>query len=314
MNRVNTVTGQTPAEALGTTALHEHLIADTSFSGNDPDKILDDEDAILSELIDLGKAGVDTVVDLTPEAIGRDVHALQRLAERSGLHIVCATGLYREPAYPAYVKEATVDQLARRMIDEITRGIERTSVKAGVIGEIATEWNAPISPLQDKVFRASARAAVETGVGVACHCWAGWSAPEMLAVFKEEGLSGERVLIAHVAGVETPEETTRRILDAGAAVGVESIGERLDACPYGPPIRSDAGKVDEIVRLIDAGHLDQISVSMDACKKHHLKRNGGPGYDAVFTRFVPMLKQAGLTDAHLDAIFVTTPRRVLAGA
>ena len=314
MRHVNTVTGHAPAEALGTTALHEHLMVDVSFSGNDPDKILDDEDAILSELIDLREAGVRTVVDLTPEAIGRDVHALERLAERSGLHIVCATGFYREPAHPAYVKDATVDQLVRRMTGEITRGIDGTNVKAGVIGEIATEWDTGISPLQDKVFRASARAALETGVGVACHCWAGWNAPEMLALFKEEGLTGERVLIAHVAGVETPEDTTRRILDTGATVGVESIAERLDACPYGPPIRSDEGKVAEILRLIDAGHLGQISVSMDVCKKHHLKRNGGPGYDAVFTRFVPMLRQAGLTGAQLDAIFVTTPRRVLAGA
>ena len=67
-----------------------------------------------------------------------------------------------------------------------------------------------------------------------------------------------------------------------------------------------------MVRLIERGWEDQLVVSMDMGKKHYLKRFGGMGYDHVMRRIVPRLRaHFGITEAQLEKLLVTTPRRLL---
>jgi len=115
-----------PAEQLGVTHMHEHLIADCSFSGNDPRKKLDDVEVAIAEMEYFKQAGGQTIVELTCRGLGQNAAALRRIAEESGVNIIAATGFYREVVYPDYVKSETVDQLAQRMIDDANQGIAGT--------------------------------------------------------------------------------------------------------------------------------------------------------------------------------------------
>src|SRR3972149_3945732 len=74
--QIMTVLGPIPADQLGVTHMHEHLIADCSFSGNDPRKKYDDVDVAIEEMRYLKEAGGDTLVELTSRGLGQDSLAL----------------------------------------------------------------------------------------------------------------------------------------------------------------------------------------------------------------------------------------------
>lgn len=54
-----------------------------------------------------------------------------------------------------------------------------------------------------------------------------------------------------------------------------------------------------------------IVLSQDVAFKRQLHRYGGLGFDHLLVNIVPMLKEAGVSDIQLEAMLVTTPRRLL---
>ncbi len=75
---------------------------------------------------------------------------------------------------------------------------------------------------------------------------------------------------------------------------------------------------DRIVRLVcellDRGHGERILLSQDVCHNGQLKRYGGNGYVYLFERFLPRLRDAGVTDAAIQVMTVESPARLLAVA
>jgi len=55
------------------------------------------------------------------------------------------------------------------MVDELTRGIDGTEARAGIIGELATERDS--KPSQERVFRARRAAHKKTGAPSARNTW-----------------------------------------------------------------------------------------------------------------------------------------------
>ena len=64
--------------------------------------------------------------------------------------------------------------------------------------------------------------------------------------------------------------------------------------------------------LIDAGYLEQVLLASDFARASDIQRNGGPGYAKTVTRFVPMLREAGVTDDQVRVMTVDNPLRLLA--
>jgi phosphotriesterase-related protein len=89
-----TVTGPRPASEFGPAAAHEHIFIDLSDQKQDPDARLHDSSSAERELLAFRAAGGRAIVDLTPHGLGRRPADLRALAWRTGLSIVCATGLY----------------------------------------------------------------------------------------------------------------------------------------------------------------------------------------------------------------------------
>ena len=80
---VVTVTGEIPAGELGPTLAHEHLYCDiSSFSGK-PDNRLTVAPQVAEELAWFRQAGGRSIVEVTPEANGRDPVKLREISEAS---------------------------------------------------------------------------------------------------------------------------------------------------------------------------------------------------------------------------------------
>jgi len=72
---------------------------------------------------------------------------------------------------------------------------------------------------------------------------------------------------------------------------------------------NDAGRIRQILFLIEHGHVDQILMSHDIAYKHCLTRWGGYGYHHLLLTVVPRLRQKGADDKLVHTLLVDNPRR-----
>ncbi len=304
-----TVLGAVPVDELGVTQMHEHVLANSDYDGNDYNLVMDDVEVATREVEYFKAAGGNTIVDLSCVGLGRDAAGLRRIAERTGVHVIACTGFYRECSYPAYAREETADQLARRMIREHREGIDDTGVRPGILAEIATEYGVgKMSVGEEKVFTAVAYAQVETGMPVSTHCWAGELAHEQIAVLTRNGVSPGKIVIGHLAVDGTAEARIPKIAEKGVFLGIDCIGYAYERVV----VMKDAERARLVRRLIDAGFLNQITMSQDVARKLLLKHYHGIGYEYLLRRFVPMLRDNGVTQEQIHTILVENPKRAFA--
>ena len=76
-------------------------------------------------------------------------------------------------------------ELYEGFMQEITKGIGLSAVKPGVI-KVATGLNG-ISPVEEALLRAAARAGKETGLPIITHTEAGTMGPEQAALLIKKG-------------------------------------------------------------------------------------------------------------------------------
>lgn len=305
--RIQTVLGPLPPEMLGVTLMHEHTLCDLWEWGGrvEYNSTVDDEGLLAHELALYRAAGGTALVDVTPVGAGRNPAGLRRLAESSGLHIVMGAGWYRERVYPRDVYELSTNQLADCLIQEFSDGAAGTGVRPGIIGEIGTE-RFHITPPEERVFRAAARAQRAIGAAITTHTTHfGDLALEQVALLVEEGVRPDRIVIGHL-GERRDAEDVLTVARTGVYVEIDHIGRGASAGTQ--PERQRAANVAAVVR---AGHLDQVLISMDICANSLLHWHGGHGYDYLSRTFVPLLQEEGLTAAEVRAILVENPRRVL---
>ena len=93
---IRTVRGDIRPADLGRTNVHEHLLMRYPLLRGDE---LENIEKSTAEAIELQTAGIDTLVELTPIGLGRDPRGIAKIAERSGLQIVLATGIHEQAHY-----------------------------------------------------------------------------------------------------------------------------------------------------------------------------------------------------------------------
>ena len=313
MKSINTVTGTTTAEQLGTTLMHEHLLigwagweldcAAPKFERRAAFKNAVDR---LKELKDLG---LQSFVDPCPMDIGRDVNFMAEVAETSGVRIVCATGLYKEDlGNTAYFKQRSVDEIAEVYSSEITKGIGNTGIKAGII-KCAT-GKGQITKYEENCLRAAARAHLRTGAPITTHTEDGTMGREQLDIFAAEGVDLERVIIGHSCG-SADLGYHRDMLDRGCFLGFDRFG--LDF------LHPDKLRLAALIGLLGVGYEEQIVLSHDSVwcwlgrgldfppETSKLVENWKPTH--VFQNIVPALKRAGVSEEKIRAMLVDNPRR-----
>ena len=297
-----TVTGPVPADRLGVTLPHEHLLLDLyRLFQPHRDFLMNDIELAIDELRPFAEAGGRTVVEVTPTDAGRDPAGLKRIAEASGLNVIMGTGRYREPSYEPSIWQRSTNDIAAEFIHEIEVGVG--GVRAGIIGEIGIHGYT-LSPAEERVHRASARAQMRTGVAITTHANAAPVGLLQLDVFAEEGVDLRRVVIGH-CDTYPRVDYHEAILERGAYVQFDTV--------RGIWAHETRRQVSQLLHHIRNGHLERLLISQDIALDKFLTAYGGNGYAYLVTQFVDLLREAGLSQEQIDILLIENPRRVLAG-
>jgi phosphotriesterase-related protein len=303
---IQTVLGPIEPAHLGVTLMHEHTLVDAWEWGGrlGYDSTVDDEELLVEELACYRDAGGSALVDVTPIGLRRDPSGMRRLAQATGLHIIMGCGWYRERVYPAYIHELSTNALADMLVKELEEGVEG-GIRPGIIGEIGTE-RFHVTPAEEKVFRAAARAQRETGATVTTHTTHfGDLAHEQMDILMEEGVPPERIVIGHL-GERRGVKGELAVAERGVYVEIDHVGRAASA-----GTQPEWRRAKNVAELVQAGYLERVLISMDICANSLLHWNGGHGFDYLLTTFVPLLREEGLTEEQIRIILVDNPIRVL---
>ena len=179
-----------------------------------------------------------------------------------------------------------------------------SGVRPGIIGEIGTDkpW---VSPPEERVHRAAARAARRTGLAITTHAVLSDVGLAQLRIFEEEGADPGRVVIGHADSYPVLDHYLA-IVERGANVEFDFIG-----MPWPRERHGESRTVELVCELLARGHADRILLSQDVCNDDQLRRNGGNGYTYLGETFLPRLRAAGVGDAEIETMTVANPRRLL---
>jgi phosphotriesterase-related protein len=299
-----TVTGEIDASQLGVVLTHEHIFANL-LQEYRRDGLLSDPALAIHELQFLKRAGGSTIVDVTTSEIGPNPAGLRKVSEATGIKIVMGVGHYREPYLDKeWFDRTSVDAIADLIVHDIVEGVGDTGIRGGIIGEIgADKWY--VSALEERSFRAAARAHRRTGLTITTHA-ARWPVGRaQVDLLMDEGVDPRRIIVGHSDTVPDPayhEELARR----GCFVEFDTIRGSMGSWD----LERITGYV---MALLERGLGDRILLSHDTFLRSQLHVNGGSGYDYILTSFVPRLRNAGLGDSEIQMLMVDNPRRALTG-
>jgi phosphotriesterase-related protein len=296
---VMTALGPVDPADLGLTLHHEHIIANPP--GDDVDLVINDPHRALTELEAFEQVGGRTIVDMTTADYGRDVEAIAWIAERSPVHIVLATGHHKHQYAAPYLGDRSADQIAAISIRELTEEIGATGISPGVI-KAGTSLNI-ITPVEERVLRAAARAHLATGAPISTHTEQGTMALEQIALLQAEGVDPARVIIGH-QDRWLEEAHLQEVLGTGAFVSFDQISK----AHFG----SDRDRAAMVARLVEAGFVDHLLLSGDLARKSAQPAYGGsPGWTYLVDTFPLMLMDAGLSAPTIRQLFFDNPARAL---
>jgi predicted metal-dependent phosphotriesterase family hydrolase len=304
MERAQTVTGPVDVESLGFTLPHEHLFLRMwADDGRGSIEQAADEKVLLEELRAFRELGGGCLLDLTPRGCGRDPMAVRRLAEATGLAIIMGCGWYLEPYYPPEdaLARRSVNAIADQLVAEIECGMDGTDIRPGVIGEIGVGqgW---LSPLEERVHRAVARAHLRTGLPIITHTQNAAAGFAQFAVFEEEGVDLRKVCVGHCDS-QPYLDYCEAIAQRGSFVAFDNIGLQMG--------HLEDRLVHLVKTLVEHGFAEQVLLSHDVGQTSELRYFGGRGYTYLSEVFLPRLRAAGLPEAVIDQITVANPRRLV---
>jgi phosphotriesterase-related protein len=192
MDTIQTVTGPIQVSELGLTLVHEHLLIGMPGWFMDalapPFKRAEALSRAVDKLQELRAFGVKSFVDPCPMDLGRDVTFMAEVAQRSGMQIICATGAYKEDQGITYTFAVLpVEDIEQIYLRELNEGIGETGIRAGLV-KVATGAH-KISPYEQKLLTAGARAACKAGCPVLTHTDEASCGLEQIALLSAEGIA-----------------------------------------------------------------------------------------------------------------------------
>lgn len=315
---VHTARGTVPTAGLGVTLMHEHVfVLSPEIMANYPEGWGDEEareQAAVDKLNALKAIGVDTIVDPTVIGLGRYIPRIQRVAQRTELQIVVATGVYTYNDVPMYFHFSGPgtalngpEPMVEMFVRDITEGIAGTGVKAAIL-KCATD-EPGLTPGVERVLRAVAQAHRVTGVPITTHTHAHTRRGlEQQRVFAEEGVDLTRVIIGH-SGDSTDVDYLEELVGAGSYLGMDRFG--LDN------ILSFDDRVDIVARMCERGHADKMVLAHDAsCYIDWLPEAALPfvlpnwHYLHIHQDVLPALRRRGVSEEQITTMLVDNPRAI----
>lgn len=298
---IRTVLGDIKESEMGITYCHEHIMMDLSNVRKDTDSVLDIVDDMKEELKYPIQKGLKAIVEVTNIGMGRNVLELKKISQDLGIHIIASTGFYKEEYYPEFVFEESIDDISDRFIKEIQVGIGDTGIKAGIMAEIGSSYK-NISPVEKKVFKAVAKAHLETGAPISTHCELGTMASQQVELLLNEGVKPDKLIIGHMDLNKDIDELIR-ILKKGVNVAFDTIGKNS--------YMKEESRIKNLITILDKGYINNIVLSQDITRKSYLRKNGGIGFSYILDNFIPRLKDNGFTTKKLEQMLIKNPAKIL---
>jgi phosphotriesterase-related protein len=302
--RIRTILGDIHAGELGVTTCHEHLLwrVPQPYTDEDADLGFDSVPVAIAELENFKSAGGNALVEMTTAEIGRRPKELEWISLRSGVHIIAASGHHKDKFSAQSLHNRSVNEIAERIIAEITVGIDQTGLKAGII-KAATSYDVATES-ELRVIQAVGIAHQATGAPVGTHTEAGTFAIQQADLLLQAGVVAEKLLIGHLdRGLNI--EIYLELAGRGVYLGLDQIGKEK----YWPDIE----RVNLIKTLIDSGYSQQLLLSTDSARKSswHTYNPNAIGLAYLFVNFLPALSKAGISERTIEQIMIDNPARFL---
>jgi phosphotriesterase-related protein len=317
MATVNTVLGEVSSDDLGVTYMHEHIFIINpemqfywpGYQGWNEDEAVEKGRVALRRLHE--EYGVDTVLDPTVAGLGRNIGAVARALEGTGLNVVAATGwyTYNELPFTFFAKDldARTAELERLFVQDFEEGLDGTSIKPGVI---KCSIDKPgLTPDIEALLRASARAHRRTGLPITTHSeYTNESGLIQQQIFMEEGVDMEAVVIGH-CNQSNDLGYMEKLIEQGSYIG-------FDRCGIESPVASFEVQIDCLTRLCRRGHADRVVLSHDNMVWMDLMPAELVGrmrphfpYGFIYAQTLPALREAGVSEDDINTMLVENPRR-----
>lgn len=300
--------------------MHEHIfIIDPDVWLNYPSEWESEEKQVanaVARLNDLKARGVDSIVDLTVVGLGRFIPRIAKVAQKTQLNIIFATGIYTYRDAPFFFRlrvppPGTVDIMTEMFIRDIQNGVSDTGLRAGIL-KCATDEHGVTKDIE-RILRAVAQAHRQTGVPISTHTHAhGKVGLDQQRIFREEGVDLARVVIGH-CGDSTDLDYLEQLVGAGSYIGMDRFG--VDT------ILPFEDRVNTVAQMCKRGHAKSMVLSHDAaCHIDWVDDAIRPvflpdwHYAHIHQHVLPALREGGVTEEQIDDMLVGNPRRYFEAA
>lgn len=359
MKQIRTVLGSISPEDLGFTSMHDHTVIDmrtaadylkSLFPPVPPEMVefrmenmsffrtgaflmcpemqkTDDVDGLAAEYGFFKAMGGQSVVDPSPKLIRGDIRKIQELSRRTGLNIICATGMYHQTAVPQEYWDQGTDYYYGLFSDEINNGIDGTEVRPGILkASLAT-----CCEMERDILEACIRLSSETGMAVYIHTEPttdGGTLHQYLdTLCGKYGVDHGRIQVCHMdsriaCGVPVAEymndpavnrtldvELHKRLLGEGYTIGLDCWGMPTSGMYLFIPDNYERLKA--LITLLDLGYGSQIVLGNDFSSRMLWKKYGGSGSVSFIESGLAGLEMFGRKD-QIQKLVVENPARILA--
>lgn len=311
MAQVNTVLGPIHPDELGITLAHEHIQFGPpgwEFAPESWASLPRVFETINNDLLDLRSIGGKTLVCCSGIGLGRDVDFYVNLSRSSGVHIVASTGFWAEQGISPFFALKDIDYHEEMYVTELTKGMERTMVKAGVIkvGNSRDEF----TPIEEVTYRAAARASRRTGCAIITH-GVNFARRQAEIMVDEEKADPGRIIISHLdARYSLDLERDKEFCRRGLYVGYDHIGTEdiWSPTPYAMP---DDKRVELVKAMLDAGFVKNVIISNDTNGHSTARPTQLHTYAHLQRYFLPKLQRVGVSEEDIHIMLVENPKRLL---
>jgi len=286
-----------------------------------------EQDVMLEELIDFKKSGGSAMIDVSVPGLRSNLTAIKELSQKSGVHVIATTGLYSEDSWPDQFKTMSIKDYEDYMTAEIEVGIENTGIKAGHI-KVAIEEGPTEQGI--KLLKAAAHVSNASGLPFSIHHGLMMSLDQVrkiVSIILEEGVDPGRTIMCHMQNsiacmdlkklVQDPEsrqltlDFNKEIMDQGFIAGHDCFGHDYKLAIFGWLGSTEWQNLAAIYELCKQGYADRIVLATDTYLKILTRRYGGGGYSHLTTSVLPLLKEVGVSEKHIEEMTIRNPAQIL---
>ena len=332
---IRTVLGDVPTETVGPALLHEHVLFDIvppsaqgprdapltlqerwqiDYRSNEcaANALMTDAVVAAAELALYAAEGGGLIVDQSVYGLARDARGLAEASRASGVHVVACAGTYVDTFVEPAIRALPAEALADRFTAEVIDGLDGTTIRAGLIGEMGCSW--PLTPFETRALEAAAAAQARTGAAISVHPGRHEQAcGQILDILGRNGADLTRVVLCHMDRTHPDGAGIRPLLERGAVVQWDFFG--VETSHYwmtdAVELPTDLGRLRLILELARDGFDDRIAISHDICTKTRIRHWGGHGYGHILRNVTVLMQRLAFPETLKRALIRDTPLRLL---